>query len=106
VLYHISKLFLFPSISETLPLSILEAMGAGLPVIAYDIGGVSYQLADNSGVVLPLHDFSAFFNAVEKLLNDQTAHQKISENSKIRQQEIFSWDKLADKTIEVYRQLM
>jgi alpha-maltose-1-phosphate synthase len=105
-LYHISRLFLFPSISETLPLAILEAMGAGLPVIACDVGGISYQLADNAGVVVPLNNFAAFLQAVQTLLDDRSACDRISERSKARQQTIFDWEKLADKTIEIYEQLV
>jgi alpha-maltose-1-phosphate synthase len=106
VLYHISRIFLFPSVSETLPLAILEAMGAGLPVVAYNVGGISYELAENAGIVVPLKNFSAFFDAVQYLLNDSIACQEISCNAKLRQKEIFSWDILADKTVEIYRQLI
>jgi glycosyltransferase involved in cell wall biosynthesis len=105
-LYHVSNVFAFPSISETLPLVVLEAMAAGLPTVAFDTGGISYQLADGAGFAVPLNDFNAFKIAVEKLLAKPKLHAQISAASKARQAELFSWQALADKTIAVYRQLL
>jgi alpha-maltose-1-phosphate synthase len=106
VLYHESTLFVFPSISETLPLAVLEAMGAGLPVVAFDTGGVSFELANHSGVVVPIDDFDGFLAGIEKLLADPDARELCSRNSIQRQREFFSWDELASKTMDVYRQLV
>lgn len=102
-LYHISTLLLFPSLSDTLPLTILEAMGCGLPVVAYDIGGISYQLADNCGVVVPAGDFSALLAATENLLLQPSYLQQISINCMSRQKELFDWEKIATKTVDVYQ---
>ncbi|MCX6811258.1 MAG: glycosyltransferase family 4 protein [Candidatus Berkelbacteria bacterium] len=43
------NIFLFPSLRENFPLAILEAMAAGLPIIATDVGGISEALKQNKG---------------------------------------------------------
>lgn len=105
-LYHLSDLLLFPSLADTLPLTILEAMASGLPVIAYDIGGISYQLDNQSGVLIPPGDVQAFCQDVEMLLNNQGLRKEISENGKTRQKELFSWELAAIKTVEIYERLL
>jgi alpha-maltose-1-phosphate synthase len=104
--YHISRIFVFPSISETLPLVVLEAMAAGLPTVAFATGGIGHQLAEGAGFALSLHDHTAFKAAVLSLLTDDTLHASMSKASRERQRELFAWDALADKTIAVYDQLL
>lgn len=105
-LYHVASVFAFPSISETLPLVILEAMAAGLPVVAFDTGGISYQLEDGAGFAVPLGDFEAFKAAAHRLLADPPLRARMSAAAQKRQQEFFAWDALADKTIAVYQRLL
>jgi alpha-maltose-1-phosphate synthase len=106
VLYHLSTLLLFPSLSDTLPLTILESMASGLPVLAYDVGGIHYQLAENAGVVVPAGDFTAFINAAEQLLQDESTLREMKNKSRLRQQSLFSWDLIADRTIEIYQHFL
>lgn len=104
-LYYLSTMLLFPSLSDTLPLTIIEAMSIGLPVIAYDIGGVAFQLADGAGIVIKVGEFTDYLSAIENLLQDDDHRQKIRINSQLRQKTLFSWETAAVKTIEVYEQL-
>ncbi len=101
-LYHLSTILLFPSLADTLPLTILEAMASRLPVVAYDVGGISYQLENNSGIVIKPGDFQAFHEAVEKLLDNKMIREKMIVNAKTRQEKLFSWEIAAEKTIEIY----
>ncbi|UJB67900.1 glycosyltransferase family 4 protein [Acaryochloris sp. 'Moss Beach'] len=105
-LYYLSTLLLFPSVSDTLPLTIIEAMASGLPVVAYDVGGISYQLANNSGSVIRKGEFANYLQSVESLLSDQDQRSLIAKNAKARQQKIFSWASAAQKTISVYQTLL
>jgi glycosyltransferase involved in cell wall biosynthesis len=104
-LYYLSTLLLFPSVSDTLPLTIIEAMACGLPVVAYDVGGIAYQLANHSGVVIPKGEFVAYLQAVESLLANSEERVLIAQNAKVRQRTIFSWESAAQKTIRVYETL-
>jgi alpha-maltose-1-phosphate synthase len=106
VLYNLSTLLLFPSLADTLPLTILEAMACGLPVVAYNTGGISYQLMNDSGIVIPQNNVSAFLDAINRLISNHPIHQQISVNARKRQQELFSWDLASQKTIRIYNSLL
>ena len=105
-LYKLSTILLFPSLADTLPLTILEAMASGLPVIAYDTGGISYQLANSSGIVIKHGNFHEFHESVQMMLDDQKLREKISENAKKRQEQFFSWHIAADKTLDIYKKML
>jgi alpha-maltose-1-phosphate synthase len=105
-LYHLSSILLFPSLSDTLPLTIIEAMSIGLPVIAYNIGGISFQLAENCGVVIESGDFTDYLQAIENLLQNSSQMKEIRVNSQARQKNLFSWETAASKTIEIYEELV
>lgn len=105
-LYSLSTLLLFPSLADTLPLTIIEAMACNLPVIAYDVGGISYQLDHHSGVVVKSGDTQAFIASIEFLLNHPEQAREIAENAKKRQESLFSWDVAATRTSDVYSSLL
>ncbi|NJN11909.1 MAG: glycosyltransferase family 4 protein [Richelia sp. RM2_1_2] len=101
-IYNLSTILLFPSLADTLPLTILEAMAIGLPVIAYDTGGISYQLENNSGIVVKQKDFEKFYERIQLLLNNVKLREEIIINAKQRQTELFSWEIAANLTLEIY----
>jgi alpha-maltose-1-phosphate synthase len=105
-LYYLSTLLLYPSLADTLPLTIIEAMASGLPVVAYDVGGITYQLAEDAGIVVPSGEFPQFLAAVQTLLEQPDRRTQLAHNAKQRQQQYFSWDITAQRTIAIYRQLL
>jgi alpha-maltose-1-phosphate synthase len=105
-LYHLSDILLFPSLADTLPLTIIEAMATELPVIAYDVGGISYQLQDDCGILIGVGDFPGFLAAVEQLISNPKIGTEIARKAKLRQEAMFSWGKTAETTIDVYKQII
>lgn len=105
-LYHLANVLLFPSMADTLPLTIIEAMATKLPVIAYDVGGISYQLQDGCGMLIKAGDFDSFFNAVVEIISNHQLRTEIAQKAKQRQEEIFSWERTAQITIDVYKQIL
>lgn len=77
-LYTAADIFLFPSRREGMPVSVLEAMASGLPIIAPRIRGVVDLVEDGSGGLLTLScDPDAFAKSIRQLLSDPTLAAKM-----------------------------
>lgn len=70
-LLKLMDVFVLSSLSEGSPNAVLEAMAAGLPVIATDVGGLPDMVIDGeSGILVPPGDSEALGNAISKILED------------------------------------
>jgi len=71
-----ADIFLLTSFSEGIPLTIIEAMAAGLPVIATRVGGVEEMVVEGAtGLLVPSGNDQALAAAIERLAGDpQTRH--------------------------------
>ena len=77
-----SDIFLLISNWEGYPLSILEAMSCGLPIIASDVGGVNEAIKDGfNGFLIPRHNSEYLKNTINKLINTYELRQEISFNN-------------------------
>ena len=68
--FQAADVFVLPSYIEGLGLVALEAMSCGTPVIAADVGGLHYMLADNVGVLVPPKDEILLQLALENAVKD------------------------------------
>ncbi|KGX87520.1 glycosyltransferase family 4 protein [Pontibacillus litoralis] len=97
--------FIFPSVTETLGLVILEAMASGLPVIAAKSGPTMEQVDDErTGLLFENEDTSSLVHAVEKL-EQRTLHEAMRENAR-EEAEKYSWTIPSQQIIEVYEQIL
>jgi glycosyltransferase involved in cell wall biosynthesis len=92
--------------SESLSNVILEAMAAGLPVVAYGVGGNSELLTHQRGALIPAGNETSFADAVEKLLADSTLRQQAGRNALQFAQENFSLDRVRRRYVELYVSLL
>ena len=75
-----ADVFAFPSWHEAFPLSVLEALSAGLPVVATSVGGVPDAVDEGQGgFLVPPRDPAAMQAALERLLADATLRQRMGE---------------------------
>jgi glycosyltransferase involved in cell wall biosynthesis len=101
----ISDIFIRPSLSEGFGNSFIEAMAAGLPVIATPVGGIVdflFDPIDNSekeptGVFCQPNDPKSITEAVEKILNNQELKTKIINNGRKLAIEKYDWNLLANE---------
>jgi glycosyltransferase involved in cell wall biosynthesis len=78
-----------PSRDDPFPLVVLEAMLLGVPVVAFDVGGVRAQIGD-TGVVVPAGDVTAFAAAVTDLLDDDDLRARLGTAAQERVKDLYS----------------
>lgn len=100
-------LFVSPARAEPFGLSIVEAMAAGVPVLATMSEGASEIIEpDQTGRLVPLRDVNALANAIAELLSDPRECQRLSSNAQRAARERFSLERMVDQTEDVYRQVL
>lgn len=78
-------LYVFPSLHEGFPYSILEAMRAGCPIVSTDVGGIPEAIRDMvEGVLVKPESAVEIQNAVERLISDDTTRRRLGENARAR----------------------
>lgn len=79
---HTANLFLFSSISEGMPVSVLEALASGLPVFTSNCGGVDEVIDKNNGEIYQIGDYKRLSELILDFLNNNFDFnaKKISEN--------------------------
>jgi glycosyltransferase involved in cell wall biosynthesis len=99
-----ADLFVLSSRSEGLPLSILEAMAAGLPVVASSVGGVPEAVVDGeTGLLVPPGDPSSLAAALEQLLGDAELRRRLGQAGRSRVQESFDLASFRRAHVDLYR---
>jgi glycosyltransferase involved in cell wall biosynthesis len=89
---------------EGFPLSILEAMRAGLPVVASDVGGVAESVRDGeNGYLVPRADVTQLRDRVERLLTDPELRARLGASGRERFVRDFTLDVSVARTLAVYR---
>ena len=92
---------------EGFPRSILEAMRAGLPVVATDVAGVKESVIENeTGFCPPHEDVDALAKSLRTLITQPHLIQKMGLAGRKRFEENFTFDKMANKTLDIYEQVL
>jgi glycosyltransferase involved in cell wall biosynthesis len=98
-------LFVLPSLYEGMPLSILEAMGAGLPVVATAVDGTPEAVLDGeTGLLIPAADPAALATAIDALLADPDRAARMGLAGRARAEGL-SETALLDRVAQVYREV-
>lgn len=102
-----SHIYLFPSYSEGMPNTVLEAMAFGLPVITRKVGGlVDFFQNDTNGYFTNSKDPEVFAGFIEKLLKDKALLKRISENNFEYAGEKFLSDKVAFRIEKIFDEVL
>ncbi|KWZ85250.1 glycosyltransferase family 4 protein [Heyndrickxia coagulans] len=98
-------IFVLPSLWEQFPISILEAMALGKPIIATNVNGVPEQL-DNTGLVVEPGNSKELSAAIIKLINDKNLRNNLSNLAKQRFNNNFTIDKMGESTYHFYKKIL
>jgi alpha-maltose-1-phosphate synthase len=104
-LYSHAAVFVCPSIYEPFGIINLEAMACGTPVVASRVGGIPEVVVDGeTGWLVEPGDPVALAQALRGALADPARARRMGEAGRSRVEAHFSWDRIAELTIDVYRQ--
>jgi glycosyltransferase involved in cell wall biosynthesis len=86
--------------------ALLRALGAGVPVVAYDVGGIAEPVRRfEAGRVVPPGDVDALTDAARELLDDPAALEKARAGAERARTEL-TWDAAARAHLDLYRELL
>ena len=84
---------------------LVEAMASGVPVIGSSCGAIP-EVIDHAGLVVPEGDAETLAAALRQLLLDGALRGKLALAGRQRVEQHYSWERVADKTYELYRQVL
>jgi glycosyltransferase involved in cell wall biosynthesis len=101
-----ADLMVMPSYREGLGVAALEAMAAGVPVIASRVGGLPEAVEDGeSGILVPPGDVAALAAAIGRLAADRTLARRLGDHGAARVRERFTMAGMANATLALYQRL-
>jgi glycosyltransferase involved in cell wall biosynthesis len=103
-----ADVFLFPSLRETSPMVLAEAMLARTPIICLDYGGASEMVGDECGLKVPVGDpeqvVASLAAALEKLAGDPSLGQAMGKAGRLRVLDQLDWDRRGEQMMRVYQE--
>jgi len=101
-----ADVFILPSLFEGTPLTLVEAMLSGLPVVTTATCGMRDVIQHGSnGLLIPLRSPHAIVSTVERLLSDAQLRSRLGRQAHADAVEHYTWDKVALPVRQVYREI-
>src|SRR5262249_49116127 len=103
------SVFCLPSRSgtESFPLSVVEAMLAGLPVVATDVGSVTEAVRDGeTGLIVPVDRPEKLAAALRRLLDDPGLRREMGSRGRQRALERFTAERMASSFERLYQEIL
>lgn len=104
-LLHDADIFTLPSNYEGIPMTLIEAMGTGLPIVATAVGGVPDMLSDGENALLVENNVQAIADAFERYYLDEALREVHGRKALLRSK-AFSSETMAEKYIKIYEKKM
>lgn len=87
---------------DNMPVSVMEAMALGMPVISTNVGGIPFLVdSEIDGILVDPNNPQVFVEAIIDLCQNPTKTQKISENARAKM-EHFDWEEVKHRWIELF----
>ena len=106
MLYSASDVFALPSLQDNLPNTAIEALSCGVPVVAFDTGGVP-EIIDSgeNGMLVQVGDVTGFAQAIERLLGDSSMRKNLGEHGRQKALRMYQRETQARRYAQLYREL-
>ena len=106
-LYSSAEVFTSPSIYEPFGIVNLEAMACGTPIVSTKVGGIKDVVLDGkTGILVGPKNQEEVAEAVNKLLADKELAKRMGEKGRERVEKKFSWERVAERTLALYKSIL
>ncbi len=106
ILSLLDLVLLASTIPEACPRTIIEAMAAGVPVIATPLGGSKELVTPETGILVPAEDSDAFATAITQLAEDTERREQMGQACRLRAEQLFCATQNARLTEDLYLDLL
>ena len=104
---QVVDVFVLPSLREGLPLVLLEAMAAGVPIVATDVGGNRQAVHEGqNGFLVPSENPAALAQAIRRLIDDETLRTQFSRQARQLFEQHFTIGRMVEQYDRVYKQCL
>lgn len=106
---YASDILVFPTYygNEAFPLTILEAMQAGIPVIASNNGAIAEIIDDGeTGFILPMHDVGGISEKMERLALDRELRKRMGAKGKEKFERLFTIERFEHQLLEIFKKVL
>jgi glycosyltransferase involved in cell wall biosynthesis/peptidoglycan/xylan/chitin deacetylase (PgdA/CDA1 family) len=101
-LYRKSNIFILPTLNDSFPLVILEAMASGVPVISTNVGGIPTMIDDQeTGYLIQPGDSNVLAEKIQYLLDNPKIAKEFGKNGRNKVAKNLTWNNQAEKTNSV-----
>ena len=104
-IFAASDLAILTSDNEGIPLTLIQAAQAGLPIVATDVGSISDIVINESNGYLTETSAIAIADAIEKLVRDEQLRKLMGQAGKARATQYFSLERMVNDHSDLYRSL-
>lgn len=102
-IYRIANVYVMPSVSEPFGITALEAISAGTPTIVSKTAGAAEAI--KNCLQVDFWDVDEMANKIISLLKYNVLHKTISKEGQ-KEIELFTWERVADRTTDVYKKVI
>ncbi|HRK82294.1 MAG TPA: glycosyltransferase family 4 protein [Saprospiraceae bacterium] len=98
-------LFISTTNFDNMPVSVIEAMALGLPVVSTNVGGVPYLIEhEKTGLLVPPNDVEEMVRAITKLINNNAIAESLSQAAR-QKAEQYDWEVIRPRWIELLERI-
>jgi len=102
-----SDIFILTSKSEGFPISIIEAMRAGLPIIASTVGGIPEAVKHGeNGLLVDNNQLDSLVTAIDQLLSNPKKIEQQGRDGRMKYEQLLTAKIMSDKTLELYNNVL
>ena len=104
--FYGSDVFVLPSYSEGLPTAVIEAMACGVPVVVSDKVGIVEEINKYNAGIIVKTNINDLYNSIKEVVLNPDKSKKMTLNAKKMVYELFDINNIADKMIEMYKEVI